>query len=45
MNLQSIVLSEVSQAEKNKYHMIPLRRGIEKNTTNEQDTKQSQTYR
>ena len=28
MELEMILLSEVSQAEKGKYHMIPLTRGI-----------------
>ena len=28
MDLEIILLSEVSQAEKDKYHMIPLTRGI-----------------
>ena len=28
MGLEMVLLSEVSQAEKGKYHMIPLTRGI-----------------
>ena len=35
MDLEIIILSEVSQTEKNKYHMISLIYGILKNGTNE----------
>ena len=35
MDLEIIILSEVSQTEKNKYHMISLICGIQKNGTNE----------
>ena len=35
MDLESIILSEVSQTEKDKYHMISLICGILKNDTNE----------
>ena len=35
MDLEIIILSEVSQEEKNKYHMISLICGILKNDTNE----------
>ena len=35
MDTEIILLSEVSQKEKGKYHMIPLLFGIYKNDTNE----------
>ena len=35
MNLEIIMLSEVSQTEKDKYHMISLMCGIKKYNTNE----------
>ena len=35
MDLEIIILSEVSQTEKDKYHMISLTCGIQKNDTNE----------
>ena len=35
MDLEIIILSEVSQTEKDKYHMISLICGIQKNDTNE----------
>ena len=35
MDLEIIILSEVSQTEKDKYHMISLICGIFKNDTNE----------
>ena len=35
MDLDIVILSEVSQTEKGKYHMIPLICGILKNDTNE----------
>ena len=35
MDLEIIILSEVSQAEKDKYHIISLLCGIQKNDTNE----------
>ena len=35
MDLEIIILSEVSQIEKNKYHMISVTCGIPKNDTNE----------
>ena len=35
MDIEIIILSEVSQAEKDKYHMISLINGILKNDTNE----------
>ena len=35
MDLETIILSEVSQTEKDKYHMILLACGIYKNGTNE----------
>ena len=34
MGLESIMLSEISQTEKYKYHMISLTYGIQKNTGN-----------
>ena len=36
MNLKGIMLSEVSQTEKDKYHMILLTCGIKKNLINKQ---------
>ena len=53
MDLEIIILSEVSQTEKDKFHMIPLICGILKNDTNEliykietdsQTTIRKQTY-
>ena len=35
MNLEIIILSEVNQSEKDKYHIIPLICGILKQDTNE----------
>ena len=35
MDLETVILSEVSQTEKDKYYMILLTRGILKNGTNE----------
>ena len=35
MNLEVIILSEVNQTEKDKYHMVSLICGIFKNDTNE----------
>ena len=35
MDLEIVTLSEISQTEKDKYHMIALIRGIFKNGTNE----------
>ena len=35
MDLKNIMLSEISQTEKDKYHMISLICGIYKNDTNE----------
>ena len=35
MDLEIVILSEVSQTEKDKYHMISLIHGILKNDTNE----------
>ena len=35
MNLEIVILSEVSQTEKDKYHMLSLMCGIEKQGTNE----------
>ena len=35
MDLEIIILSEISQAEKDKYHLISLTCGIQKNDTNE----------
>ena len=35
MDLEMIILSEVSQTEEDKYHMISLIYGIKKNDTNE----------
>ena len=35
MDLELVILSEVSQTEKDKYHMISLICGIQKNGTNE----------
>ena len=35
MDLESIILSEISQTEKDKYHMISLTCGILKNDTDE----------
>ena len=40
MDLERIMLSEISQTDKDKYHMISL-----KNKTNEQTTKQKLTHR
>ena len=35
MDLELVILSEESQTEKDKYHMVSLLRGIFKNGTNE----------
>ena len=35
MDLEIVILSEVSQTEKDKYHMLSLMCGIEKQGTNE----------
>ena len=35
MDLEIVILSEVSQKEKNKYYIIPLRCGFQKNGTEE----------
>ena len=35
MNLESIILSEVSQTEKKKYHDIPFMWNLKRNDTNE----------
>ena len=35
VDLEIVILSEISQTEKDKYHMISLICGIEKNGTNE----------
>ena len=44
MDLEIIILSEVSQREEDKYHMISLTYGILKNDINEL-TKQKETHR
>ena len=48
LDLEIITLSEVSQTEKDKYHMIPLICGSKKNDTNEliykTDSHREQTY-
>ena len=38
----SIILSEISQTEKDKYHVIPLKNGIKNEIIN---TKQNQNYK
>ena len=44
MNFQSTMLTEISQTEKDKYHMISLICGIlKKKKTNKQNQKQNQT--
>ena len=45
MDLEIIILSEVSQTEKDKYHMVSFICGILKNDTNDLFTKQKQTHR
>ena len=45
MDLEIIILSEVSQTEKDKYHMISLLRGINKLIQMNLFTKQKQTHR
>ena len=45
MDLEIIILSEVSQTEKEKYHVISLICGIKKNYINELIYKQKQTHR
>ena len=45
MDPEIIILSEVSQTEKDKYHMISLIHGILKNDTNELIYKQKLTHR
>ena len=44
MDLEIIILNEVSQSEKDKHHMIALRSGILKKNTN-LFTKQKQTHK
>ena len=45
MDLEIIILSEVSQTEKDNYHMISLICGIETRTQLNLSTKQEQTHR
>ena len=45
MDLEMIILSEVNQKEKDKYHMISLIYGIENMTQMNLSTKQKQTHR
>ena len=45
MDLEIIILSDMSQAEKDKYHMISLTCGILKNDTNELIYKQTHRLR
>ena len=45
MDLEIIILSEVSQKEKDKYHMISLLCGIQNMTQMNISTKQKQTHR
>ena len=45
MDLEIIILSEVSQKEKDKYHMISLICGIQNTTQMNLSTKQKQTRR
>ena len=45
MDLEIIILSEVNQTEKDKYHMIPLICGISNMTQMSLSTKQKQTHR
>ena len=45
MDLEMIILSEVSQKEKDKYHMILLICGIENRTQMNMSAKQKQTHR
>ena len=45
MDLEIIILSEVSQKEKDKYHVISLTCGIQNMTQMNQSTKQKQTHR
>ena len=45
MDIEIIILSEVSQKEKDKYHMISLICGIENSAQMNISTKQKQTYR
>ena len=45
MDLEIIILSEISQTEKDKYHMISLICGIQNMTQMNLSTKQKQTHR
>ena len=45
MDLEIIILSEISQTEKDKYHMISLICGIQNMTQTNLSTKQKQTHR
>ena len=45
MDLEIIILSEVSRKEKDKYHMIPLICGIQKDDINNLFTKQTDRHR
>ena len=45
MDLEMIILTEVSQTEKDKYHMLSLICGIENMTQMNLSTKQKQTHR
>ena len=45
MELETLILSEVSQKEKEKYHMILLTRGIQNTTQMNLSTKQKQTHK
>ena len=45
MDLEITILSEVSQKEKDKYHMISIIRGIQNMTQINLSTKQKQTHR
>ena len=45
MDLEITILSEVSQKEKDKYHMMPLICGIQKDDINNLFTKQTHRHR
>ena len=45
MNLKIIILNEVSQKEKDKYHMISLKCGISNTTEKNMSMKQKQIHR
>ena len=45
MDLEGMILSEISQTEEDKYHMISLIHEIQKTKTNEQTEKQTLKYK